>query len=80
MREYERQRELDWQRKGLRAGRNARPLTNLTGRIEVCDNKGPKKRNFVAKHARKFTKGGPHRDRTKYIRKEKHRQDGNEET
>ena len=52
----------------------------LTGRIKVCDNTGPKKRNFVAKHARKFTKGGPHRDRTKYIRKEKHRQDGNEET
>ena len=52
----------------------------LTGRIKVCDNKGPKKRNFVAKHARKFTKGGPHRDRTKYLRKEKHRQDGNEET
>ena len=48
----------------------------LTGRIEVCDNKGPKKRNFVAKHARKFTKGGPHRDRTKYIRKEKHKKDG----
>ena len=46
----------------------------------MCDNKGPKKRNFVAKHARKFTKGGPHRDRTKYLRKEKHRQDGNEET
>ena len=46
----------------------------------MCDNKGPKKRNFVAKYVRRFNKGGPHKDRTKYIRKEKHRQDGNEET
>ena len=46
----------------------------------MCDNKAPKKRNFVAKYLRRFNKGGPHKDRTKYIRKEKHKKDGDKET
>ena len=45
----------------------------------MCDNKAPKKRNFVAKYIRRFNKGGPHKDRTKYIRKEKHRKKDGED-
>jgi hypothetical protein len=56
------------------------PLSNLTRGRMMCDNKAPKKRNFVAKYLRRFNKGGPHKDRTKYIRKEKHKKDGDKET
>lgn len=33
----------------------------------------PVQQNFVAKHARTFNKASVHRDRTKYKRKDKHR-------
>ena len=45
----------------------------------MCDNKAPKKRNFVAKYIRRFNKGGPHRDRTKYIRREKYKKKDGED-
>ena len=35
-----------------------------------------KRRNFVAKHARKFNKGAIHRDRTKYNRSKEWKYDG----
>lgn len=34
--------------------------------------KKSKQQNFVAKHAREFNHAQVHRDRTKYIRKQKH--------
>ena len=45
----------------------------------MCDNKVPKKRNFVAKYLRRFNTGGAHRDKMKYSRKRKHNNKGGAE-